>query len=180
MQKKLRFVLVALVLVMAVIVGANMLLKDNTDTPVGSDAQVGQGISMGAVVPHKVGSFDLVGLETGPEALDNINRLHGTKIDIIDGYVAQYANENSSFVLWMSESRDDKEARYLFDIMDEKMPNSPMFKNRTELDFEGRSLIYVTGAGMENYYWVEGRKNYWVGIFTGDEMEILQLVVENF
>jgi hypothetical protein len=180
MPKKLIFVLVGLVLVLAVIAGLNIFSQGDGNLPVGSGEKAAPGMSLGSTVPHKLGGLDLVGLEAGQEAVDNISRLHGTKIDIIDGLVARYTGGNSDFILWVSESRDDEEARYLFEIMDEKMPSSPMFKNRTEIDIAGRTVIYVTGAGMENYYWVEGTKNYWVGIYAGDALELVSLVMENF
>jgi hypothetical protein len=180
MQKKLGLIVAILALIVVAIISVKFLPTEHGNQLNGSGQQGGQGVSLGASIPHKLGSFDLVGVETGPEAVQNISRLHGIDIDIVDGLVAQYANDDSSFVLWVSENRSDEEARRLFDVMDEKMPNSSMFKNRTEVDVEGRTIIYVTGGGMENYYWVEGAKNYWVGVFEGDDLEIVSLVVSNF
>lgn len=179
MQKRLGIVVAILALVLVAIVSVNLLPTEHSELPTGGEQQ-GQGISLYANVPHKLGDFDLISLQTGADAVSNISRLHGTGIDIVDGLVAEYATDENSFVLWISDSRDDEEAQYLFDIMDEKMPESPMFLNRTELELNGNTYIYVTGAGMENYYWVDGIRNYWVGVYAGDDMEIVQLVVDNF
>jgi len=169
-----------LALAIVAIITVKFLPTDFSNQPTGLGQQGNQNVSLGSSIPDKLGKFDMVGVETGIEAVQNISRLHGTGIDIVDGFVVQYVNEDSAFILWVSESRNDEEARYIFDLMDEKMPNSSMFINRTEVNFGDKTLIYVTGAGMENYYWVEGTLNYWVGVFEGDELDILELVINNF
>lgn len=170
---------VTLAFVLAAVVIVFWIGYDRTNDA--EDPSVPNQVSLTANIPHKVGDFDLVGLSTGEEAISNISRLHGTGIDIVDAYIAEYANPaGDAFVLWVSESRDEEEATMLFDVMDEKMPNSPMFQNRAEVTFAGQRVIYVTGAGMENYYWATGLINYWVGIHQGDDEQIMNLVIDNF
>ncbi|MDW7674728.1 MAG: hypothetical protein SCK28_09350 [Bacillota bacterium] len=136
-------------------------------------------LSLQASIPTQVDGFRLDSVITGDEAIQNISRLHGTDIEIVDGLVAEYASSDSHFVVWISQSSDEQEAKYLLDIMDEKIPASPVFTNRQEFVIGDTTYYYVTGAGMENYYWYKGTKVYWVGITSGNDMEILRTVINS-
>ncbi|OEF96462.1 hypothetical protein [Desulfuribacillus alkaliarsenatis] len=154
---------------------------DANEQPASNEQPNVNGSALGDVVPETLGDFTLVGLLVGEEALADIDRLHGTAIDIIDGIIAEYANDRGDFfVLWISESRDEEEAYWLFEIMDEMMPRSPTYIGRTEVTIANQDMIYVTSARMENYYWATGIYNYWIGIYDGDDEEIVELVIDNF
>jgi hypothetical protein len=114
-------------------------------------------------------------IKTGKEADKDIFRLHGKEIDFEDSYVAEYFCKNgSTAIIWASFSKTEKEASDLFKLMDDKMPSSKVFRNRMEFKSGGHNIIYVTGMGMDNYYFVDGKANYWIAAKGKDTVDILK------
>jgi len=135
----------------------------------------------GHIFPGNVGGYNLTDLVEGEAAQANIEMLHGgVGIEVTDAFVATYTRDRESFILWISVSGTEDDAHYLLDIMDEKIPASTVFTNRQVLQTESNTYYYVTGAGMENFYWVEGTRVFWVGIMAQNLMEALQLIINNF
>jgi len=125
-------------------------------------------------LPRDVEGIPLVELKSGQEALKSINRLHGTSIEVVDGYVATYQKGAEKVQVWISRAASEEKARELVDIMTSKMQNHQVFSTPDRYDIKGRTFYYTTGAGMQNYYWVQGADVYWVGIVSPNEMRIIQ------
>jgi len=124
--------------------------------------------------PQSLAGNQLAGpVVTGPDALQMINKLHGTNISIVEGYIAQYQGKNQ-ITIWVSQSASTADAQALFEIMDKKMPASQMFTNREELQVEGKKVVKVLGMGQEHYYWVRDTQVYWIAIGGSDTLPVLQ------
>lgn len=118
-------------------------------------------------------------VKTGKEADKDIFRLHGKEIDFENSYVAEYFCQNgSTAIIWASFSKTVDEAEVLFKQMDDKMPASRVFTNRMEMKSGGYDIIYVAGMGMDNYYFVDGKANYWIAAKGKDTVRILKKFTE--
>ncbi|MHB1125826.1 MAG: hypothetical protein ACYC2T_02560 [Bacillota bacterium] len=118
---------------------------------------------------------------TGEEAIQQLGELHGKDINkIVNGYIAMYEQGDRQITLWISQSATEEDANELFGIMDAKMPSSKVFTNYETVELNGNTYKYVSGIGMDNYYFVHGNDNYWVAIKDPDSMSVLEKVVETF
>ncbi len=139
-------------------------------TGFGQDPQVQVKGSAGGImklVPSRLGELSLTGpVVTGEEAKSQLDRLHGTGIAIDDGFIASYGGGIQQAILWVSLSGTEGEAFQLLDIMDAKMPASRVFTGRRELRINGRPVFFVVGAGMDNYYWQQGKMVVWLGLIN--------------
>lgn len=119
-------------------------------------------------------------LKTGKDADRDIFRLHGKEIDFEKSYVAEYFCQNgSTAVIWASFSKTIDEAAELFKQMDDKMPASKAFTNRMTMKSDGYDVVYVTGMGMDNYYFVDGKANYWIAAKGKDTLQIVKKLTES-
>lgn len=137
-----------------------------------------QGQGSGEIVPQQLASLPRVELVTGPEAIRQIAMMHGKPIDLAEGYIASYRNGEKEVTLWVSVSASAEAAAALFRQMDEKMPASPVFTGRQELDLGGQKVIRVEGMGQEHYYWVNGKSNYWVAVTGLDGKEVVTEIID--
>lgn len=183
MNKRLGFFAALALLFVVAFASMQFLPTEHADMDVdNSNAQeASSNISATANLPHRLPGFEQTQLFVGEEAIEMLSRLHGgVEIDVADAYEAVYEGEAGAFRIWYSKSPTVEEGQYLFDVMDEMMPASQAFTNRTEIEIDGNTYIYVFGMGMDNYYWVDGAANYWIAVTAEDTKEVLQLVIDNF
>ncbi|MDA8235244.1 MAG: hypothetical protein M0Z31_10670 [Clostridia bacterium] len=173
MKKNILSVFILAGLVTIILVGYYMF--------VGNPAKPGNTVngSQGAAFtkesfPQSLAGSTLAGeVVSGPDAMQNINRLHGASISVVEGFIAQYLGKNE-ITVWVSVSATTNDALALFDIMDKKMPASQMFTNREELQMDGKQVIKVLGMGQDHYYWVRDKQVYWIAVGGGDSLTVLQ------
>lgn len=132
----------------------------------------------GVLPPPELGGLPLVHLQRGEEALQAINRLHATAIEIVDGYVATYGRGHEQVIVWWSRAASEARAVELVEAMTDKMAASPMFSRPEAVTAEGRRVYSTSGAGMRNYYWASGTDVYWVGIVSSREEAILKALLK--
>lgn len=133
--------------------------------------------------PQTLQGLNLTQSISGPRAIAMIGKLHGSNIQIKQGYIAQYEGASGQIMVWVSESNDTAEARQLFDIMDQRITsaaqnagsagNAPPFTNRRAIGRNGVSIIAVKGMGMENYYYQVGSRVYWLAVGGVDPLKTL-------
>lgn len=132
----------------------------------------------GVLPPPELGGLPLVHLQRGEEALQVINRLHATSIEIADGYVATYGRGHEQVIVWWSRAASQARAVELVEAMTEKMAANPMFSRPEPVTAEGRRLYSTAGAGMRHYYWASGTDVYWVGMVSSREEAILEALLK--
>ena len=141
-----------------------------------------------SVFPQTLQGLNLSQVVSGPQAIQIIDKLHGTGIKIKQGYIAEYTGPNGQIMIWVSESGSIGEARQLFDIMDLKIKQAaeqnnpsaggPPFNNRRTFSQSGVSIVAVKGMGMENYYYQIGPKVYWIAAGGVNPPETLKAVIK--
>lgn len=130
-------------------------------------------------VPEKIAALTRTEFISGPEAIQQIAMMHGKNITLYDGHIAIYKSGSSEVTLWISVSPSRAEGEGLFQLMDEKMPASEVFKNRQEVEIRSRKVVKVDGMGQEHYYWVSGEYNYWVAVAGTDGKTIVEDLMLN-
>lgn len=112
--------------------------------------------------PRELLGFKLTNLKKGSDALVEIYQLHGTKFPLKDAFVAEYKHGEQIIIIWASKSNSGDEAKYLFNEMHRKMPNSRVFKNLKKMQINSIDVYYVYGMEMDNYYFLHKDVNYWI------------------
>jgi len=139
--------------------------------------------------PATVSGLALAGADSGPQAIAMISQLHGTDIQIKQGYIINYAGDRGQVTVWISESGSEDEAKQLFDIMDQKIiaaqqpsgqSQGPPFTDRRTMEKNGVDVAAVKGMGMENYYYWIGSKVYWIAAEGVDPVKALEEIMEAF
>ena len=130
--------------------------------------------------PKELAELPLAHIITGDEAKTQISQLHGTDIEITEGLVAMFGapGDNRQMMMWISESATKEDATKLLDIMNEKMLSNKVFSNFQEKDLDGLTYYYVSGIGLDNYYYQKDKRLYWIGINDSNSEAILQQIID--
>lgn len=111
-------------------------------------------------VPQTLADFPLVGSVRGPEALREITKLHGRRIDATDAVVARY---DSGITLWLSQSPTTLAASSLLWRMNRLMAGgTEVFSAPQPREVHGRTVFFTTGLGQRHVYYQSGRSVLWV------------------
>ena len=122
--------------------------------------------------PHELAGYELAGVMVGPEALAEINSLHGKPVgDISDGWVAHY---DGNATIWVATAATDEDARRLLDEMALGIQNgdSP-FRGLAAQTYEGLTLYRVTDGQQWHFFYQRGLKVVWIAAPRGAEDEFL-------
>ncbi len=117
-----------------------------------------------APLPEELAGLALTEVVAGARAQRRLGRLHGTAIGFAEAYMVTYGEPGKKLVVWLGISPDAEEALFLYREMDRRMPDTPFFQDRRELTVNDREVIEVSGQGRKHYYWLEGRRNYWLEV----------------
>lgn len=176
-MKKILKVLVPLIMIGVI---GTLYLMGTPSQPPQTITQEKNDEEKGIDFPKTFENMELKQLVSGPEAMKQISKLHGTEIAIKEGYIAIYENQSAQMILWISESAKEEEATMLLDIMDKKMPNSQVFKNYAKKEIDGNLVYYVFGMDMDNYYYQKGAKLYWVALNYPDKDYLIKKIHSKF
>lgn len=133
--------------------------------------------------PHTLAGLELTGAPlTGPAAAEEISKLHGTDIPVQNAYLAQYGKGEQKVFIWIAEGATVEEAGKLLLAMDQKMPTNKVFTDYRQVQGGGDTFYYVRGLGMDNYYFQDGRRVYWVALanIPGDSFALVQQIRRTF
>ena len=121
--------------------------------------------------PGELAGYDLIEAVVGPEAIDDINRLHGTAIDIVDAWVGRYRDDGG---VWVSRASDEANARQLLDDMVTNIQDggSP-FRGLTPQEFQGMPVYAVIDARQVHYFYQQETQVVWVTTPPGAEESFL-------
>ncbi|KXS43795.1 hypothetical protein SAMN04488698_10899 [Candidatus Frackibacter sp. WG12] len=127
--------------------------------------------------PKEVAGVKLNNFLSGQKAIKSIEKLHGTSIDIVDGYVATYGGGQKEVKIWLSEAKTKAKAAEQIKVMTEMiMKNSDVFAKPSVFQVSGTRFFQTKGMGMNNYYYQKGKKAYWISVKGVDEAAIMGLI----
>ncbi|RQD73701.1 MAG: hypothetical protein D5R97_08990, partial [Candidatus Syntrophonatronum acetioxidans] len=96
--------------------------------------------------------------------------------DIIKAFIPYYQGSNQQAIIWIAESREKENAKYLIGKIDERVPERDVFDNYSSWVKDDTLVYHVEGMGWYNYYYQKGNRVYWVCIQGEDPREIFNLI----
>lgn len=136
-------------------------------------------------VPERLGGMELVGSIEGPEALAQIDRLHGTDINLVAASVATYADSgNERVTVWVGSVETSDGAAELTMIMAKGIAEgNPEFGNLLRLTVSDHEVFQVEGPGSKHFFYQSQKSRervVWLAIEAANTMPILEQAVETF
>lgn len=114
-------------------------------------------------VPPALGGLKLAHYLKGEEALREIERLHGKKINVKEGYVAHYEKGESKAMLYISRVSSGSQAEGQVKRMAEGIrKGGTPFYHLKESRRDGINLYSAIGLGQIHYFYRTGPKVVWL------------------
>ncbi|HXF82470.1 MAG TPA: hypothetical protein VNN19_06940 [bacterium] len=124
-----------------------------------SNPPSGQSASPGLRVPAALAGSPLTGSVRGAAAVDQISRLHGTRIEVADAVVARYG----PITLWISNAPSPLKASALLWRMNRRMAGGTgVFSTPSPRELRGRTVFSTTGMGQSHAYYQSGATVLWL------------------
>ncbi len=137
-----------------------------------------------AVVPERLGTLELVGSFEGSEAIEQISKLHGTDISLVDAYTAVYIHSNQRVTVWVGRAESlDAAAELTRSMIDGIERGGSGFNNLQGLDIAGHEVFRVDGPSGEHFFyhsWELAESVVWLSIEASDTMPILEQAIKTF
>ncbi len=140
-------------------------------------------------VPEQLGDLHLVSSVEGSEALAQIKELHGTDIELLSAYIAEYAHSspyhgNVRVAVWVgiTESRGAA-AELTRRMIDGIEKGDSGFSNLKRLTIAGHEVFRVDGHGGEHFFYTSSEQQervIWLTVEAADALPILEQVVKTF
>lgn len=138
----------------AVMAASAAALLANTSNP-----PSGQSASPGLHPPAALAGTPLTASARGAAAVDQVSRLHGTRIDVTAAVVAQYGG----LTLWISVSPSPLAASTLLWRMNRRMAGgTSVFSDPRPQDRRGRTVFATDGLGQSHRYYQSGASVLWL------------------
>lgn len=115
-------------------------------------------------VPPEIGGLKLAHYLKGEEALREIERLHGKKINVKEGYVAHYEGRESKAMLYISRASSGPQAKGQIKRMAERIRKggTPFYHLKESALADGIDLYSAIGLGQVHYFYRTGNKVVWL------------------
>lgn len=116
-------------------------------------------------LPQYLGSMRLEKVQSGEEARQEIDRLHGKQISLLRGYIGMYVAENGRGQLWVSEHSSDGEATEAIEKMAYGVKlGKQQFWHFRQMMIEGRPVYLAVGMGQAHYFYQNGAMAIWLSV----------------
>ncbi len=135
-------------------------------------------------VPEQLGTLELVGSVEGSAAMAQVSRLHGTDIELVSAYVAEYVHGNERVTVWVGTTESRDAAAGLTRRMIEGIEKGGSgFNNLQRLTIAGHDFFQVEGPGGKHFFYNsrELREEVvWLTVEAADALPILKEALETF
>jgi len=140
----------------------------------------GQVLRKPAFPPH-LGGLELTHQVSGPEAIRDIERLHGVRMDMADASIFHYSAGGERVQVWVARAPSEKGAEDLLQRMTLGMEggDSPFTPPRPQI-MDGQEVFFSQGQGAYHYYYRKGDRVIWVQIEARDPQLLLQEALRIF
>lgn len=133
--------------------------------------------SLDSLFPETIDGLKRVQLITGIQAVEEINKLHGREIRIIEGGIGTYRTNNvPQAMVWISRSKKEDLARHQTEVMIKKMlsaPHSP-FHHLAQCELQGINIYQFQGMGQIHYIFCWDDLVFWISAVAHQGDAILQ------
>ncbi len=135
-------------------------------------------------VPERLGTLELVGSIEGPEALAQINRLHGTDIELVSAYIVKYAHGNERATVWAGKTASSHARAELTERMLQAIEKGGSgFSNLQRLSIADHEVLQVDGPGGKHFFYnssKRGEEVVWLTIDAADTLPIVKEALKTF
>jgi hypothetical protein len=137
-------------------------------------------VARGETLPQTIGTLQLVRLQSGKEAREEINRLHGKQLSFLKGYIGTYKYGEKKATIWLSvyESDDTAERELVKMAESLKVGKSGVFRHFQTLSIKEESVYFVTGMGQAHYFFDKGKKVFWLAVEPSEARQVIRDLVE--
>ena len=110
--------------------------------------------------PNQLAGYHLTTVMVGPEAIAEVNGLHGKDIEVVDAWVGHYQGQGA---VWVAEASNEEKARQLLDDMVRHIQDggSP-FRGLTPQAYQGLTVYRVTDGRQVHFFYQRDVKVVWV------------------
>lgn len=128
--------------------------------------------------PEKLLTLELVNVVEGGEALSRVDRLHGSEIDLVSAYIADYARGADGATVWVGLAADAETAAELLEMMVRGIRRGGTgFGNLREVNVRGQTVFQVEGPGGDHFFYVpagEREKVIWLTVNAAEAGPVLE------
>ena len=144
-----------------------------------------------AGVPEKLGDMKVGSVIEGPEAMAQVNRLHGTNIELVSALIVEYSHDFNPYhkndeqvTVWVGKTKSDELALELVGRMFDGISNggSSGFSNPQKLSVDGHEVFQIDGPGGTHFFYpaADPPRVVWLTIQSRDASTLLQEALKNF
>ncbi|MBI4186367.1 MAG: hypothetical protein HY530_02530 [Chloroflexi bacterium] len=134
--------------------------------------------------PEQLGVLELVSTVEGPEAMSQVNRLHGVNINLVDAYIAEYAHGNERASAWVGRAESSHHAAELIQRMFQGIKDgNSTFGSPQQLSISGHDVFQVDGPGGQHFFYnsvKSGENVVWLTIEADDALSIVETALKSF
>ncbi|MBI4296609.1 MAG: hypothetical protein HY667_05790 [Chloroflexi bacterium] len=144
-------------------------------------------------VPEKLLEMKVGNYASGPQALNQVNQLHGTRIELADAIIAEYSHDFNPYhkndekvSVWIGKTKTIAEATDLLGRMYQGIQqgkgNTP-FSNATRQIVDGHEVFQVDGGGGKHFFYAAGDPEpriVWLTINSDNTGSILKEALKSF
>lgn len=135
-------------------------------------------------IAKSLGNLKLIGSLEGDEALSHINSLHGTNINLVTGYIAEYKGTDGQATVWVGQAANSSDAGSLLQLMIDKIgQGSNGFSNVQPENISDKKVYAVSGPGGDNAFYAVDNKVVWLTITASNAQtsrSILEQALKTF
>ena len=135
-------------------------------------------------VPEQLGNLKLVGSVEGSEALAQITELHGTNIEMVSAYIAEYVHGNERVSVWVGRTKSGSAGAALTERMLQAIEKGNSgFGNLQRLTIGDQEVFQVDGPGGEHFFYnskEQQGKVVWLIVEATDALPILKEALKSF
>lgn len=126
--------------------------------------------------PRQLAGYHLDQAMSGPEAIAEIDALHGEDIPVAEAWVAHYQGNGT---VWAARATESKQAAQLLDRMVRgiQQGTSP-FQNLRQLEVDGILVYTVTDGHQQHFFYQKGDQLVWVATPKGAEDAFLSAALD--
>ena len=98
--------------------------------------------------------MELISNIEGADATAQISRLHGTDIELVSSYIAEYVHSNERSIIWVGSTESSEAGAELTRRMIQAIEKGgPVFSNLQHLTIAGHEVFQVNGPGGEHFFY---------------------------
>lgn len=137
-----------------------------------------------SAVPERWQMLELVSTVEGDEAMSGVNRLHGTEINLVSAYIANYAGGTERVTAWVGSVGNAQTAAEILRMMVEGIAKGGAgFSNLRQMTIADHDVFRVDGPGGEHIFYISREQPdriVWLTVNAADVLPILETGIKIF